>query len=252
MGFLIGGNAYGWSVLRGDLSFSVLFSTVPLADPFAVLQMFFAGSKIAADLLVGSLLVLGFYGVVAGRSFCSWVCPVNIITDTANRIRRYFGSTLKNNVKIARSTRFWIVALALILSWVFSTAAFELISPVAVIQRGIVYGMGLGGTVALSIFLFDLVVVRNGFCGHICPLGGFYAIQARLSSIRIKHDHRACTLCLDCKPVCPESQVLKIIGKSSGFITRGECTNCGRCVDVCPEKALAFGIRQPFNYRRIR
>jgi ferredoxin-type protein NapH len=32
-------NAYGWKILSGTLSSSKVFDTIPLTDPFAVIQM---------------------------------------------------------------------------------------------------------------------------------------------------------------------------------------------------------------------
>ena len=45
------------------------------------------------------------------------------------------------------------------------------------------------------------------------------------------------------KEVCPEVQVLGMIGKRSEDVAKAECTNCGRCVDVCDDDALGFHIR---------
>ena len=57
--------------------------------------------------------------------------------------------------------------------------------------------------------------------------------------LKVKHNHAKCTDCLDCFKVCPEEQILSIIGKSSGLISSGECTNCGRCIEICKDGALA-------------
>ena len=48
---------------------------------------------------------------------------------------------------------------------------------------------------------------------------------------------------MKCKDVCPEVQVLNMIGKRSESVLMQECTNCGRCVDVCDDDALGFNIR---------
>ena len=42
LGLYFGANAYGWKILEGNLSASLLFETIPLADPYAVLQMLVA------------------------------------------------------------------------------------------------------------------------------------------------------------------------------------------------------------------
>jgi ferredoxin-type protein NapH len=103
--------------------------------------------------------------------------------------------------------------------------------------------MGIGWTSLLGVFLFDLFVVKNGFCGHFCPLGGFYSVISRFSAVRVHHDLERCTSCMKCLEICPERQVLPMVGKSSGMIVSGECTNCARCIEICDEASMSFGIR---------
>ena len=45
-----------------------------------------------------------------------------------------------------------------------------------------------------------------------------------------------------CIEICPEPQVLPMVGKASALVKSGECTNCGRCVEVCNDNAMKFGI----------
>ena len=47
---------------------------------------------------------------------------------------------------------------------------------------------------------------------------------------------------MKCKLVCPEVEVLDIIGIKSGTINHGACSNCGRCIDVCDDDSLNFKI----------
>lgn len=244
----VSANVFGFNFLVGNLSSSLLLGIIPLADPFAVLQILAAGAMVGIDVIVGALIVALFYTIVGGRAFCSWVCPVNIITDSANWLRRVlYLEKVERKVWLGRSVRYWIIGLALVLSFVSSVAAFEMISPIGMMHRGIIFGMGMGFAALLSLFLFDLFAVKNGWCGHICPLGGFYSLLGKFSLIRVKHDQSACTLCMKCKEICPEKQVLFIIGKESGAIVSGECTNCGRCVEVCDDNALNFGVRNYIN-----
>ncbi len=242
---LISGNTMGWKIFRGDLSFSELFETIPMADPFAVLQMIFAGSVITSDLIIGSIIILVLYGLFFGRTFCSWICPINMVTDFAAKLRSWIDKTKPGGkILISRNIRYWLIGLTLILSFIFNATAFEMISPISILHRGIIYGFGLGWTLIIAVFLFDLVGVKDGFCGHLCPLGGFYSIISKYARLKILHDHEVCTSCMDCKLVCLEAPILKQIGKESGFIISNECTNCGRCIEVCPEKALRFKINK--------
>jgi ferredoxin-type protein NapH len=240
-----GANAWGWKILEGNLSTSEIFGVIPMSDPFAVMQMLAAGAVIATDLLLGVLVVTLFYFVVGGRAFCSWVCPINMVTDSANFLRRIFDIDRAQLQKqpISRNARYWILGLSLIVSAFMGIAAFEFISPISMLHRGIVFGIGFGWAAVLIIFLFDLFVLKNGWCGHICPLGGFYSLLGKFSLIRVHHNEENCTLCMKCKVVCPEKQVLHMIGKESLPILSGECTNCARCIEVCDDDALRFSIR---------
>ena len=240
-----GANAWGWTILMGNLSSSLLFNMIPMSDPYAALQMLAAGAVIATDLLIGVAVVSLFYLLIGGRAFCSWVCPVNMITDLANFLRDKIGLNQVQGIKqpASRKLRYWILALSLIISALMGVTAFEFISPISMVHRGLVFGLGFGWAAMLILFLFDLFVLKNGWCGHICPLGGFYSLLGKFSLIRVHHIEENCTLCMKCKVVCPENQVLHMIGKESLPVLSGECTNCARCIEVCDDDALEFSIK---------
>lgn len=240
----LGAHLWGWRILEGNLGSSLLFGTVPLADPLAVLQIAAAGIFISTDLLIGAAVITLFYMLIGGRTFCSWVCPVNLVTDAAGWLRRRLRiDEVAPKTVMSRRLRYWALGLTLLLSALFGMAAFELISPIGILNRGLIFGLGMGGGVVGAIFLFDLFGIKNGFCGHLCPLGAWYALIGRFSLIRVKHDHEKCTLCMRCTAVCPEKPVLHMIGKRSEFVGMGECTNCGRCVEACNDNALGFDLR---------
>jgi ferredoxin-type protein NapH len=239
------GNAFGWSVLKGNLSAAMLLEVVPMSDPFHVLQMFAAMTVPSSEALIGAGLVIAFYAILAGRAFCGWVCPMNIVTDTANWIRNVLG--IEDTWQMSRNIRYWIVGLSLVISFFIGVAAFEWISPISMLHRGIIYGMGFGWAAVLTVFLFDFLVMKNSFCGHLCPLGGFYALVGRFNIIKPRHDKEKCSLCMKCFEKCPEKQVLHIVGKQSGLVLSGECINCGRCVEVCDDNSIFFSSNFGLN-----
>ena len=241
-----GANAWGWKILMGNLSSSKILGIIPMSDPYAALQMLVAGAALATDLLIGVGVATLFYMLIGGRVFCSWVCPINIITDSANFLRRKLQIDRAQGFRqpATRNIRYWILALSLIISAIMGVAAFEFVSPISMVHRGIVFGLGFGWAAMLIIFLFDLFVLKDGWCGHVCPLGGFYSLLGSFSLIRVLHSQEKCTLCMKCKTVCPEHQVLYMIGKESLSVTSGECTNCARCIEVCDDDALGFSIRK--------
>jgi ferredoxin-type protein NapH len=246
LGLFVASNIYGFELIMGNLSAVKLLDSFYLADPYAALQMLSAGMLISVDILIGSLIIVLFYGLFAGRAFCSWVCPMNIVTDSAYWLRRKIGFILPSNqfIKVTRKTRYWILASSFIVSLVSGVAAFEFISPISMLHRGLIYGIGTAWLIVLMVFLYDLLIMKHGWCGYLCPLGAFYSLIGKYSILKIEHFKEACTDCNDCKLVCPEVQVLKIIGKESGYIANSECSNCGRCIDVCEDKALKYSLKK--------
>ena len=109
-------NIYGINFLMGNLSSSLILGTIPLSDPYAVIQMLFAGAVLSFDVLLGAFLITAFYMIIGGRAFCSWVCPVNIITDTANFLRAKLGLNLiQKKQPASRNMRYWVIAISLVI-----------------------------------------------------------------------------------------------------------------------------------------
>ncbi len=229
-------------LLSGNLSASEFIGLIPMTDPFAALQILLAGHVLEQKAVIGAAIVFGFYFLVGGRVFCAWACPVNPITDLAGWLRNRMG--VHALFHVSRSTRYYVLALALALSAATGLAAFEWVSPIGMLHREIVFGLGAGFMALLAIFLFDLFVLKNGWCGHLCPLGGFWSLVGRAALWRVRFDKHTCTHCGECARVCPEPQVLNLRHlEETGFVRSGECSNCGRCSPICPEGSLAFDLR---------
>jgi ferredoxin-type protein NapH len=247
LALFMAGPWFGIWWLKGNLASSIFLDVIGLTDPLVLLQSFVAGHKVALTALTGALTVVALYVVVGGRAYCSWVCPINIVTDAAfwlrNRLR------IDASWQPRKSTRWWILATALAVSVLTGTIAWELVNPITMLQRGLVFGMGLAWVVVAAVFLFDLAVSRRGWCSYICPVGAFYGTIGKLALVRVSAvRRRACTDCGDCYRVCPEPHVIVPALKpkeptASPVISSGDCTNCGRCLDVCADDVFRFGTR---------
>lgn len=243
--FLIG-PWFGIWIVKGNLNFSKTLGVLPLSDPYLILQSIAAGAMPAQEALIGVAIVLAFYLVVGGRTFCSWVCPVNPVTDLAHWLREKFG--IKGSAHISRTARYWMLGMTLLTALVSGTIAWEMINPVSLLHRGLIFGMGFAWAIVLAIFLFDVFVIRRGWCGHLCPVGAFYSQLGRFALIRVLLPKRQdCNDCMDCFTVCPEQQVirpaLKGIKGTGPMILESNCTNCGRCIDVCAKDVFRLGLR---------
>ncbi len=240
---------WGWKlfdahILRGNLSSSEFLGFIPLADPFATLQIFLTGHVLHKNVLIGAAIVSIIYLLLGARVWCSWVCPINMVTDLAGWLRKRL--RIKDIFRLRRKLRYGILALSLIVTLLMGVAAFEWISPISIFHRELIFGIGTGWIAILAIFLFDLFVLKHGWCGHLCPLGAFYSVLGKVTApIRISFDTPTCTHCVECVRVCPEPQVFDF--KKAGelhIINSSECTNCGRCITVCPEDTLQFSFFQ--------
>ncbi len=243
--FLLGPLAGVW-IVKGNLTFSYTLDFLPLTDPYILLQSLLTLHLPETKAFVGAAIVLAFYLLVGGRVFCSWVCPVNMVTDAAAWLRERIG--IKGGAHISRETRYWILAMTLVLALATGTLAWELVNPVSMFHRGIIFGIGAAWAIILAVFLFDLFVMKDGWCGHLCPVGAFYSLIGKVSLLRtVAVERAACNDCLDCFVVCPEPQVirpaLKGIDGAGPVILAANCTNCGRCIDVCSKDVFVFGTR---------
>ena len=244
--FFLVGPWFGLWIVKGNLNYSYTLGVLPLTDPYLLLQMLVTGQSPERLAWIGVALVIAFYLLVGGRAYCSWVCPVNLVTDFANWLRARLG--LKGGAHLSRRTRYWILGMTLVVAAVTGTIAWEMVNPVSMLHRGLFFGIGFAWAVILVVFLFDLFVMRHGWCGHLCPVGAFYSLIGKVSLLRVKLPAReACNDCMDCFAVCPEQQVirpaLKAINGAPPVILEENCTNCGRCIDVCSKDVFRFGTR---------
>ncbi|MDP3540162.1 MAG: quinol dehydrogenase ferredoxin subunit NapH [Azonexus sp.] len=244
--FLLGPLAGIW-IVKGNLNYSYTLGVLPLTDPYVALQSLMTGHVPEKLGLIGVVIALLFYLLLGGRVYCSWVCPVNMVTDAAGWLRERLG--IKGSVHLGRHTRYWILGMTLLGSALSGVVLWELINPVSMLHRGLIFGLGAAWTVVLAVFLFDLFVMSRGWCGHLCPVGAFYSLLGRWSPVRIAAQQRAaCNDCMDCFEVCPEPQVIRpaLKGADKGLgpvILAPNCTNCGRCIDVCSKDVFTFALR---------
>ncbi len=258
LGFLalfLTGPLFGIWIVKGNLASSLTLDVLPLSDPLVLLQSLAAGHLPETAALTGGLIVLVFYLIVGGRAYCSWVCPINIVTDAAEWLRCRLN--IKGGARFSDKSRYWLLGAILVVSGVTGSIAWELVNPVSMVYRGLVFGMGLAWGIVVGVFLLDLLVGRRAWCGHLCPVGAFYGLLGEGAVLRVAAARREqCDDCMDCFAICPEHQVIKpaLKGADKGMgpvIMSGHCTNCGRCIDVCARDVFAFTTRFSNNSSQV-
>ena len=248
----VSGPWFGLWIAKGNLSSSLILDVVPLTDPYLLLQTLASGHWPYTTAFTGAAIVLAFYLLLGGRVFCSWVCPLNMVTDAAAWCRRKLG--IKTGRVPDANTRYWLLGGTLVGAALTGILVWEWVNPVSFIQRSLIFGLSGGFWLVAGIFIYDFVLASRGWCGHLCPMGAFYSLLGRSALLRVSAARRtACDDCMDCFVVCPEPQVirpaLKQVGQKSPLILSSNCTACGRCIDVCDLQV--FKMTHRFDQRSV-
>ncbi len=246
LALFLSGPVTGVWVVEGTLASSLTLDVLPLTDPLVLAQSLVAGHVPAATAMIGAVIVLAVYAALAGRMYCAWVCPINMVTDLASWLRARLGVGAR--WRPSRSLRHWMLLATLVGSGLATTVLWELINPITMLMRALLFGAGSAVAVVLAVFAFDLLVSRVGWCAALCPVGAFYGLVGSQCLVRVRADLRdRCNDCMDCYAVCPESQVIKPALKGSvdesRVIASGNCTNCARCIDVCDQDVYCLATR---------
>ena len=224
----------------GSLSSSHIVG-IDLLDPFAALQVAAAAKDIAFSGLLWTLPVLVIYGVIRGRAFCGWVCPVNLLLEGVDWLRAKLGIKVKEN-PVPRHAKIVVALVVLVMSAVTSVPLFEALSPVGALSRALLFGSFLGVWTLVAIVIAELFWAHRVWCRALCPLGGFYQAVGAVGLVSVKIDHDNCVGCDACKAQClcdPEILDPAIAGQEDR-VSAGDCMLCGKCVEACPAKALAI------------
>ena len=236
---LVASPLLGMTFFSGNLAAADLFG-VPLADPLAFLQALIGGKVFVLSYLGSALLVTAFYFVLGGRSFCGWICPVGLITELGDKLRRRLGSGGKT-MPLAASR--WSLGLVLLVVAATGVPLFEIFSPISIVNRAIAFKAFVPLLLLAAILLIEIAVSRRVWCRSFCPLGGFYSALAHFSPIRIGFVKESCTRCDDCLKACPVEEVLApSLEQGAPQVTAGDCSRCLACIDICPTKALKIDL----------
>ena len=226
----------------GSLSSSSIFC-INLLDPFAFLQYVVASKSLALDALVAVLPVLVFYGLIRGRVFCGWTCPVNLLLEIIDWIRSKLNIKVEERV-LPRHAKVYVAGGVLVLSLVLSFPVFEALSPISFINKGLIFGSLVGGITLLAVILVELFWGHRVWCRALCPLGGFYEVVGKVGLVNVAIDNETCIGCNKCKKVClcdPEILDAPVAGEDA-IVRAGDCMLCGKCIEACPVDALSIKL----------
>ena len=193
--------------------------------------------------------VIGFLvvsGVVAGRVFCGWACPMGVIQDLLCRVPKLRALRLP---RFGRADRWlkglkYLVLIATVVGFYLVNQRFAV--PVrghanwsldAVRVAWLTYDpVSRTRVVLLVAGVVMALVLSRAWCRYLCPLGALLTIGNRLSVLRLR---RSLSLCAGCGKYPRDCRTYTTPGTA-------DCVLCGDCMEGCPRRAISFGVR----YRR--
>lgn len=224
----------------------------------------------------GVLITLVVLTLVAGRIYCSVICPLGVFQDVLSRLNR---KRNKFSYSPARSWLRYAVLALFVAAFVAGVASVvALLEPYSMYGRVVstlmapLYGWGnnllaywaeradsyafyethvwMRGLATLGVAFGTLAVIallayRNGrtYCNTICPVGTLLGFMARFSLYKVRFDSEKCNGCGLCARRCKAS----CIDSKNKTVDASRCVACYNCLGVCKKEALHYQAGPPFK-----
>jgi len=179
---------------------------------------------------------------IAGKSFCSWVCPFGFLSESLESLHR---KLFKRVLSLPRWLDYPFRSLKYLLLGFFFVAVVSmgvlelqsyLNSPYHAVADIKMYRFFAHITpfalyVTLGLFILSFLIPYF-WCRYLCPYGALLGFIGLFSPNKIKRNTDACIDCSKCAKICPA----RILVDQVKTVRSDECTSCFQCVDICPVK----------------
>ena len=182
-------------------------------------------------------------GVIAGRVFCGWACPMGAVQDLLGRVPKLRAFRLP---RFGRADR-WLKGLKYLVLALTILGFYALNRRFAVPVRG--HADWSFDAVRVSWLTYDIysqarvviilsgvvlaLVLTRAWCRYLCPLGALLVIGNGISLFRLG---RRPDRCRGCGKYPRECRTYTTPGTA-------DCVLCGDCLEGCAEGAIGFFAR---------
>lgn len=200
----------------------------------------------------GLVLFLAFVvmGLFLKRTFCSWVCPVGLLSEYLWKGgQKLFGKNLTLLRWLDYPLRSLKYLILIFFAWgIFMDMGAEDLhnfiygsyNRVADIKMMLFFAhITTFSLVVIIVLMLLSVVIKNFWCRYLCPYGALIGFLGLFSPAKITRNPDTCTDCRACTESCPSN--IQVHTKTR--IRSDECTGCLTCTSVCPEpNTLSFKV----------
>ena len=213
-------------------------------------------------------------GMVFGRVYCSFLCPLGILQDIFIRLSSVFGIKKTHAFQKPHTRIRYSIAVVMMVAFLggvmdmvglfdplslFGRGTAHIFKPaaltvhnmaVSVLERFDIYilpvkknhfvpmSIGVITVCSFVIVLFFSFFHGRLYCNTICPAGVLTGIISRRSLFRLGLDGTKCTSCGACEKVCKAG----CIDVMRMTIDSNRCIACFNCLDACGKKAVSYDI----------
>lgn len=184
--------------------------------------------------------------VYAGKSFCSWLCPIGTISEmiaefgekiTGKRITvpRWLDWPLRTLKYLLLAFFLWaILPMSAMQLQIFLNSPYNKVADIKM-YNFFVQISTTGFVIILLLFIFS-TFIRGFWCRYLCPYGALLGFIGLFSPVKITRNPISCIDCGLCAKACPSSIKVDKVKR----VISDECSLCLSCVDACPVKDTLF------------
>jgi polyferredoxin len=196
------------------------------------------------------LLLIGLIALALKKGFCSWVCPVGLLSELLEGLhKRVFRQRLAlprgldwplRMVKYLLFAFFYITIMVGMTGDQAQQFVYGDYNKVAdIIMLRFFTSMSPTALIVLLLLLSLSFVIPYFWCRYLCPYGALLGLLSTASPLNIKRVPASCIDCRACTRACPALLPVHRMEE----VSSDECHACMKCSDACPvADTLAFGL----------
>ena len=189
------------------------------------------------------LLIIIILGLFLKKSFCSFICPVGLISESLWPLGK---KLFKKNLRLWKWLDYPLRSLKYLLLFFFIYAIIWQMD-IFSLRQFIYSPYNKVADVKMLLFFTNIdafafwtlvilfvisIIIKNFWCRYLCPYGALLGFLSLLSPVKVTRNEDTCTVCQKCTKVCPHLIHVHTLKR----VSSDECTGCAICIDACPEE----------------